>query len=93
MVEKIKFTPLGGRLLVKKIEKEKTDSGIFIPDSANDKQTEPLRGTVICLPEPNEAPELKVGDEVLYGRFAGTTVTLKEGVFVIMHKSDLLGLL
>jgi chaperonin GroES len=69
---------------------EKTASGIFIPDTAKEK---PQKGKVISLSEVDEdgkKPVLNVGDEVLYGKYAGTEVELESIKYLIMKESDIL---
>ena len=70
---------------------ETTISGIIIPDSAKEK---PLRGTVIATGEgtKDEKMIVKEGDNVLYGKYAGTEVELDGGKFLIMRQNDILGI-
>jgi chaperonin GroES len=87
--------PLSDRVLVRPIEaEEKTSSGIIIPDSAKEK---PQRGTVIAA-GPGKVENgnkidisVKEGDEILYGKYSGTEVTLEGEAFLIMRESDILG--
>jgi chaperonin GroES len=87
--------PLSDRVLVRPIEaEEKTSSGIIIPDSAKEK---PQRGTVIAA-GPGKVENgnkidisVKEGDEILYGKYSGTEVTLEGEEFLIMRESDILG--
>lgn len=88
--------PLDDRLVVKQAEAEtKTASGIVLPDSAKEK---PTRGKVIStgpgkmLDNGTRAPiTVKAGDEVYYGKYAGTEVKVGDDKFVILRESDLLG--
>ena len=85
--------PLADRVLIEPKEAEmKTASGIYIPDSAKEK---PQQGTVIAVgPGKKDEPmEVKVGDEVLYGKYAGTEVTVEEKKYLIVKQSDILALL
>lgn len=68
---------------------EKTASGIIIPDTAKEK---PQRGKVIAISEKDEKgnkPEVKVGDTVLYGKYAGTEVQIEGKDYLIMRESDI----
>lgn len=88
--------PLEDRLVVKQAEAEtKTASGIVLPEGAKEK---PTRGSVIAvgpgkmLDSGTRAPiGVKVGEEVYYGKYAGTEVKVGEEKFVILRESDLLG--
>lgn len=88
--------PLGDRVVVQpKPADEKTDSGLYIPDSAQEK---PQKGTIRAVGpgrvENGNQIELTVeeGDEVLYGKYAGTEVTLDNEEFLIMRESDIFGI-
>ena len=68
---------------------EKTASGISIPDTAKEK---PQRGTVISVSEIDEKgnkPAVKVGDTVLYGKYAGTEISVDGTDYLIMRESDI----
>ncbi|MBP7511709.1 MAG: co-chaperone GroES [Bacteroidia bacterium] len=68
---------------------EKTASGIIIPDTAKEK---PQRGTVISVSEIDEKgnkPAVKVGDTVLYGKYAGTEISVDGTDYLIMRESDI----
>jgi len=88
--------PLDDRLVVKQAEAEtKTASGIVLPEGAKEK---PTRGKVISvgpgkmLESGKRSPvAVKAGDEVYYGKYAGTEVKVNEDKFVILRESDLLG--
>ena len=85
--------PLADRVLIEPKEAEtKTASGIFIPDSAKEK---PQQGTVVAAgPGKKDEPmELKAGDCVLYGKYAGTEVTVDGKDYLIMKQSDVLAIL
>lgn len=88
-----KIQPLADRVLVKPVAaEEKTISGIIIPDSAKEK---PLRGEVLAVGKGTKDEEmvLKVGDQVLYGKYAGTELEYEGEKFLIMHQSDVLAIL
>ena len=85
-----KIQPLADRVLVKPAAAEtQTASGIIIPDSAKEK---PLRGEVLAVGggTKDEAMVLKAGDQVLYGKYAGTELELDGEKFLIMRQSDVL---
>jgi chaperonin GroES len=82
--------PLSDRVLVKPAAAEqKTASGIIIPDSAKEK---PLKGEVIAVGPgtKDETMQVKVGDVVLYGKYAGTEIEIESDKLLIMRQSDIL---
>lgn len=85
--------PLADRVLIEPAEAEKTTaSGIVIPDSSEKK---PVRGKVIAVGEgtKDERMVLKEGDNVLYGKYAGTEVEDGDTKYLIMRQSDVLGII
>ena len=79
--------PLADRVLVEPKEAEtKTASGLFIPDTAKEK---PQAGTVVAVgPGKKDEPmELKVGDKVLYGKYAGTELNVDGKIYIMMRQS------
>ena len=85
--------PLADRVLVEPKEAEtKTASGLYIPDTAKEK---PQEGKVIAAgPGKKDEPmEVKVGDEVLYGKYAGTEGTVEGKKYLIVKQSDILAIL
>ena len=87
------FKPLEDRVLIEPAPIEtKTASGIIIPDSAKEK---PLQGKVIAAGtgKVDEPMTVKVGDEVLYGQYSGTEITLDGSTYLIMRESDVYGIL
>ncbi len=81
---------LAGKVLVKPSEAEaKTASGIIIPDTAKEK---PQHGTVVMVgaDKKDEPMELKVGDKVLYGKFAGQELTINEEDYLLISQGDVL---
>ena len=85
--------PLADRVLVEPKEAEtKTASGLYIPDTAKEK---PQEGKVIAAgPGKKDEPmEVKVGDEVIYGKYAGTDVTVEGKKYLIEKQSDILAIL
>ena len=86
----MKIKPLADRVLVEPSAAEtKTASGIIIPDSAQEK---PQKGKVVAIgPGTKENPvTLKVGDEILYGKYSGTELKHEGSDFLIMKESDIL---
>jgi chaperonin GroES len=85
--------PLADRVVIEPKEAEtKTASGIFIPDTAKEK---PQQGTIVAAgPGKKDEPmEVKVGDVVLYGKYAGTEVTVEDKKYLIVKQSDILAIL
>jgi len=92
MAKKASITPLHDRVIVKAAAAEtKTAGGIIIPDTAKEK---PQRGTVIAAgPGKKDEPmSVKPGDMVLYGKYAGTEITLEGEDLLIMRESDILAI-
>ena len=84
--------PLADRVLVEPAAAEtKTSSGIIIPDTAKEK---PQKGTVVAVgPGTKENPvTVKVGDHVLYGKYAGTELQHDGNDYLIMKENDLLAI-
>lgn len=85
--------PLADRVLIEPAPAEtKTVGGIIIPDTAKEK---PLQGTVVAVGNGTKDEEmiLKVGDEVLYGKYAGTEMELDGKKYLIMRQSDVVAVL
>jgi chaperonin GroES len=91
--------PLHDRILVKRAEEseQKSSAGIIIPDTAKEK---PQRGTVVAVGEGKKDDngkripvDVKEGDEVLFGKYAGTEVKIEGEEYLIMHETDILGVL
>ncbi|MBD5286108.1 MAG: co-chaperone GroES [Muribaculaceae bacterium] len=85
--------PLGDRVLVQPTAAEEvTMSGIIIPDSAKEK---PLRGKVLAAGNGTKDEDmiLKAGDEVLYGKYAGTEIEFEGEKYLIMRQSDVLAVI
>lgn len=89
----MKVTPLADRVLVRPVAAETTTaSGFIIPDSAKEK---PLKGEVLAVGQgtKDEQMVLKAGDQVLYGKYAGTEIELDGEKLLIMRQSDVLAIL
>ena len=90
--------PLGDRILIKIIEDtEQTTGGIFIPDSAKEK---PQRGEVVAIGEgkmnekgEREPMDVKVGDTILYAKYAGTDIKMDGVEYKILSVKDALGII
>ncbi|MBW2183552.1 MAG: co-chaperone GroES [Deltaproteobacteria bacterium] len=90
--------PLQDRIIVKRIEEEeKTKGGIIIPDSAKEK---PMEGEVIAVGSgkvldngTKQAPEVKEGDRILFGKYSGTEVKIDGVEHLIMREDDILGII
>ena len=90
--------PLEDRVLIKPSDPEtKTDSGIYLPESAKEK---PIQGKVIAL-GPGKLldsgervkPSVKKGDTVVFGKYAGTEIEIKNVTHMIMRETELLGVI
>ena len=84
--------PLADRVLIEPKEAEtKTPAGLYIPDTAKEK---PQQGTVVAAgPGKKDEPmEVKVGDQVIYGKYAGTEVTFEDKKYLIVKQSDILAI-
>jgi chaperonin GroES len=89
MSAKIKIQPLEDRVLVHPDSaEEKTSGGIIIPDTAKEK---PQKGKVVAVGKgkKDEPMTVKVGDEVLYGKYSGTEITVDGKDYIIMRESDI----
>lgn len=89
----INIKPLADRVLVEPAQaEEKTAAGIIIPDTAKEK---PQKGTVVAVgPGKKDEPmTVKVGDVVLYGKYAGTELTVNGGNYLIMRESDIVAII
>ncbi|MEJ5299735.1 MAG: co-chaperone GroES [Thermodesulforhabdaceae bacterium] len=94
----MKLRPLNDRIVVKRIEEEqKTAGGIIIPDTAKEK---PIRGEVIAvgggklLEDGSRKPlDVKVGDRVLFSKYAGTEVKVGTEELLIMREDDVLAII
>lgn len=89
----LKFKPLADRVLVEPAAAEtKTNSGIYIPDSAKEK---PQQGTVVAVGKGTKDHEMsvKIDDQVLYGKFSGTELKLDGKDYIIMREDEILGIL
>ncbi len=94
----MKIRPLQDRIIVKRIKEEETSKGgIIIPDTAKEK---PQEGKVIAVGKgvirddgKLQKLDVKKGDRILFGKFAGTDVTLEDEEHLIIREDDVLGIL
>jgi chaperonin GroES len=97
-MEKSKIQPLGDRVLVEPLEAEdKTTGGIIIPDTAKEKQQ---RGKVVAVGKGRQNEdgkvtplEVKVNDQVLFGRYAGSEIKIGATDYLIIKEDDILGII
>ena len=90
--------PLSDRVVVKRMEEEKTTAGgIFIPDSAKEK---PAKGEILAIGEGKRADNgsvvpmsVKVGDKVLFGKYAGQEVKVDGEDVLVMREDDIIAIL
>ncbi len=93
-----KFTPLHDRILIRRVEEaETTRGGIIIPDTAKDK---PQEGEVVSVGKGKINEEGKIrpldvkeGDRILFGKYAGTEIKLDGEDFIIMREEEVLGII
>ncbi|MCE5281447.1 MAG: co-chaperone GroES [Deltaproteobacteria bacterium] len=94
----MKIRPLQDRVIVKRLEEEeKTKGGIIIPDTAKEK---PMEGLVIAVGKGKTADDgnlikldVKAGDRILFGKYAGTEVKIDGVEHLIMREDDILGII
>ncbi|MBK6879443.1 MAG: co-chaperone GroES [Elusimicrobia bacterium] len=98
VLSKVKIRPLGDRVLVKPLEKEKQErGGLIIPDTAKEK---PQEGEIIAAGKGKMSDDgklipmdVKAGDKILYGKYSGTEIKIDGDEHLIMHQDDILGVL
>ncbi|MBI1191993.1 MAG: co-chaperone GroES [Bacteroidetes bacterium] len=89
----LNITPLADRVVVRAaVAEEKTSGGIIIPDTAKEK---PQRGIIVAVGngKKDEPLTVKVGDSVLYGKYAGTELNVDGEDLLIMRESDIFAIL
>ena len=92
-MKSVSLKPLADRVLVEAAQaEEKTAGGIIIPDTAKEK---PQRGKIIAVGngKKDEPLTVKIGDSVLYGKYAGTEITIEGKEYLIMRESDIFAIL
>ena len=93
----MKIQPLADRIMVKVLEaKEKTKGGIVLPDTAKEK---PQEAEVVSVGKGKVsdegkliAPEVKVGDKILFGKYSGTEISVDETEYLILREEDILAI-
>ena len=94
----MKITPLSDRIIVKVLKaEEKTKGGIYLPDTAKEK---PQEAEVVAVGKGKvlengalQAPQVKSGDRILFGKYSGTEITTKEGEeLLILKEEDILAI-
>lgn len=96
-MKKVNIRPLHDRVIIERIEERTTASGIVIPETAGDK---PQRG-IVKATGPGKRTEtgaiqeldVKVGDEVLFGKYSGTEVKVGGKELLVMSESDIMGVI
>jgi chaperonin GroES len=95
-MSKKKIRPLSDRVVVEPREVEtQTAGGIFIPDTAD--KDKPIQGTIIAVGNGRyvdgklQPLQVKVGEKVLFGKYAGTTIKLDERDLLVMREEDIMG--
>lgn len=89
----MKVKPLSDRVLIEpNPAEEKTAGGLYIPETAKEK---PLSGKVVAVgPGTSEiVMEVKVGDQVLYGKYSGSEIAIDSVDYIIMRQSDILAII
>ncbi len=94
----MKLRPLHDRVVIKRLEEERTSpGGIVIPDSATEK---PVRGEVVAVGPGKTSddgkllkPDVKVGDQVLFGKYSGTECKLDGEEMVVMREDDIMAVI
>jgi chaperonin GroES len=95
---KMDIRPLHDRIIVERLEEEtKTAGGIIIPDTAKEK---PQQGKVIAVGKGKRTEDgkllpldVKVGDKILFGKYAGTEIKIEGQEFLMMREDDVLGVI
>ena len=83
------FKPLGDRVLVERVEETNTTaSGIIIPDNVKEK---PSQAKVVAVS--SEVEDVKEGDVVVFGKYAGTDLALEGKEYLVLETSDILGVI
>ena len=96
-MSKVNVTPLNDRILVKRVDEEQTTAGgLIIPDSAKEK---PQKGEIVAAgkgkttDDGTKIPlEVKVGDQILFGKYSGTELKLDGVEYLMMREDDVLGI-
>lgn len=95
---KLNIQPLGDRIVVQReVSNEKTEGGIYLPDSAKDK---PTRGTIVSIGDgkllddgSRSELQVQVGDHVLFTSYAGENIEIGDTEYLLMSESDVLAVI
>ena len=98
MAEKLKIRPLHDRVIIKRLEDERTSpGGIVIPDSATEK---PIKGKVVAVGKGKilengevRALDVKVGDNILFGKYSSTEVKVDGEELLVMREEDVMAVI
>jgi len=89
--------PLNDRVILKQLEEKKTSNGIIIPENVSGEK--PQRGIVVATgpgrAQNNQIIKLmvKVGDEVLFGKYSGSEITVDNNKYLVMREDDIIGII
>ena len=93
----MKIRPLQDRVIVRRLEEEKTKGGIIIPDTAKEK---PQEGKIVAVGKGKVTEDgkvipldVKVGDKILFGKYSGTEIKIEGEEHLIMREEDILGII
>lgn len=95
-MSKVNIRPLHDRVIIQRVEERTTASGIVIPETAGEK---PQRGKVIAIGTGRyengnlRKLDVKVGDEVLFGKYSGTEVKVNNQDYLVMREEDIMGVI
>ncbi len=90
---KLNMKPLADRVIIEPVQvEEKTAGGIIIPDTAKEK---PQKGIILAIGEGKQDGHMtvKVGDMVLYGKYAGTEIPVEDNNYLIMRELDIVAII
>ncbi len=98
MADKLKIRPLHDRVIIKRLEEERVSAGgIVIPDSATEK---PVRGKVIAVGKGKilengnvRGMDIKIGDNILFGKYSGQEVKVDGEEFLVMKEEDIMAVI
>ncbi len=90
----LKLKPLGDRVIVERLDSdEKTKSGLYVPDAAQEK---PQEGKVVAVGPGRRlnngkivAPEVKPGDRIIFGKYSGSEITVDDKQYVFLNEDDI----
>lgn len=85
----LNIRPLHDRVIIERLEETKTAGGIVIPETVD--KEKPQRGTVLAAGK--EASDVKVGNQVLFGKYAGTEVKVDGKDLLVMKEEDIMGII